>query len=93
MTFDTLKFVERRKAAGVPEAHARAEAEALTEAFAQALEALEASIATKADMLRLETKLDKLDLRLSGELVLLKWMFGLLLAGVASLVLKAFFSA
>ena len=29
ITFDTLKFVEKLKAAGVPEGHAKAEAEAL----------------------------------------------------------------
>jgi hypothetical protein len=33
VTFDTLKFVERLKAAGVPEAQVKAEAEALALAF------------------------------------------------------------
>ena len=33
ITFDTLRFVERLKAAGVPEAQAKAEVEALQEAL------------------------------------------------------------
>lgn len=33
ITFDTLKFVEKLKAGGVPEAQAKAEAEALVSAF------------------------------------------------------------
>ena len=33
LTFDTLKFVERLKSAGVPEMQAKAEAEALQEAL------------------------------------------------------------
>ena len=35
--FDTLKFAERLKAAGVPEAQAKAEAEVISEALAEAL--------------------------------------------------------
>jgi hypothetical protein len=33
ITFDTLKFVERLKAAGISEAHAKAEVEALADAL------------------------------------------------------------
>jgi hypothetical protein len=33
ITFDTLRFAERLKAAGVPEAQAKAEAEALRDVF------------------------------------------------------------
>ncbi|MEW5973614.1 MAG: DUF1640 domain-containing protein [Pseudomonadota bacterium] len=36
ITFDTLKFVEKLRAAGVPEAQAKAEAEALAEALGAA---------------------------------------------------------
>lgn len=35
MTFDTLKFVETLKATGVPEAQAKAQAEALVDALGQ----------------------------------------------------------
>lgn len=97
ITFDTLKFVERLKAAGIPEGQAKAEAEALQGVFA---EALDSQLATKADILRLErrmdgfdAKLDRSEAKLSGELTLLKWMMGLILGGVVALILRAFFPA
>jgi hypothetical protein len=77
ITFDTLKFVEKLKAAGIPEAHAKAEAEALVSAFS---EAMDSRLATKSDVNRLER-----------ELLVLKWMVGLVLGGIVALVLKAFF--
>jgi hypothetical protein len=77
IAFDTLKFVEKLKAAGVNELHAKAEAEALVSAFS---EAMDSQLATKSDINRLEK-----------ELIVLKWMVGLVLGGILTLVLKAFF--
>ncbi len=77
ITFDTLKFVEKLKAAGVNESHAKAEAEALVPAFS---EAMDSQLATKTDINRLEK-----------ELIVLKWMVGLVLGGILTLVLKTFF--
>ena len=77
VTFDTLKFVEKLRTAGVPEAQAKAEAEALVSVFA---EAIDHQLATKADIARLER-----------ELFVIKWMMGMLLGGVTALVLKTFF--
>jgi hypothetical protein len=77
IAFDTLKFVEKLTAAGVPEAQAKAEAEALVSAFA---EAMDSQLATKSDINRLER-----------ELLVLKWMVGLVLGGIVALILKAFF--
>jgi len=68
ITFDTLKFVERLKSAGVSEEQAKAEVEALTEALTETIAVRE--LATKFD---LET--------LKADLV--KWMAGLLLAQAA----------
>jgi len=79
ITFDTLKFVEKLKAAGVPEAQAKAEAEALVFAFS---EAMDSQLATKSDINRVER-----------ELLVLKWMMGLVLGGIVALILKAFFPA
>lgn len=89
ITFDTLKFARRLKEAGVPDKQAEAEAEALAEVFKANLE----DLATKGDLKELASKRDlrEVELRLDSELRLLKWMLGLLLAGVLSLVLKAFF--
>lgn len=77
ITFDTLKFVEKLKSAGVPEAQAKAEAEALVSAFS---EAMDAQIATKADIHRIEK-----------ELAVLKWMSGIVMGGILALILKTFF--
>ncbi|MDD5579514.1 MAG: hypothetical protein PHY16_09575 [Methylobacter sp.] len=38
ITFDTLKFVERLKAGGVPEEQAKAKAETLVTAFSEAMD-------------------------------------------------------
>lgn len=84
ITFDTLKFVERLRAAGVPDGQAKAEAEALAEALSESAANM---LATKQDINRIEMKLAGHD----GEFKLIKWMIGLLLAGVMSLILKAFF--
>lgn len=77
ITFDTLKFVERLKAAGVPEGLAKAEAEALAGAFS---EALETQLSTKADIARIER-----------ELLVVKWTAGATFGGVIALILKTFF--
>ncbi len=53
------------------------------------------ALATKEDskngLKDLETKLDTRFEKLMGEMVLFKWMLRILIAGVISLVLKAFF--
>ena len=107
VTFDTLKFANQLKTAGVPAGHAEAEAKALSEIFETNL----SELATKEDLhheigglrhemkeleLRIDTRFGQIDTRFEkvhGEMLLLKWMLGLLIAGVASLVLKAFFGA
>jgi len=76
ITFDTLKFVEKLRAAGVNELHAKAEAEALVSAF---FEAMDSQLTTKSDINRLER-----------ELLVLKWMVALVLGGILTLLLKAF---
>lgn len=77
ITFDTLKFVEKLKAGGVPDAQAKAEAEALVSAFS---EAMDSQLATKNDINRIER-----------ELVVLKWMTGIVMGGILALIMKAFF--
>lgn len=68
ITFDTLKFVERLKAAGVPEEQAKAEVEALSEALSETIAVRE--LATKTDLEAMKSDL-------------IKWMAGLLLAQAA----------
>ena len=76
ITFDTLELVDKLKAAGIPPE----QAEAVVRVIADS-------------QVRLVTK-DDLEMALSPlktDLAVLKWMIGMLLAGVMSLVLKAFF--
>jgi len=85
ITFDTHKFVRKLEEAGFDPRQAEAVADAFREAQG------EAELATKRDIERLEAKLDTRFERQDGELRLNRWMLGLMLAGVVSLILKAFF--
>ncbi|MDP2831713.1 MAG: DUF1640 domain-containing protein [Pseudomonadota bacterium] len=78
ITFDILKFVERLEKAGVP----REQAAAMSEAFGAARS--DAQPVTK----------DYLDARIapvSAELLIIKWMLGVVVAGISALILKTFF--
>ena len=55
-TFDTLAYAERLKAAGIDHAHATAHAEALRAAFHE-------GVATKADIARLEARIERAETR------------------------------
>ncbi|MCF7999857.1 MAG: CCDC90 family protein [Methylovulum sp.] len=85
ITFDTHKFIRTLKDAGVSEVQAEAFYEAFKEAQA------ESDLATKRDIVDLRRDIDVRFERVDGELKLNRWMLGVLLAGVISLVLKAFF--
>jgi len=85
ITFDTHKFIRTLEQAGFDPK----QAEAVADAFKAAQG--EAEIATKRDIERLEAKLDTRFERIDGESRLNRWMLGLMLAGVVSLILKAFF--
>ena len=56
ITFDTLKFSDSLKAAGVPDKQAEAEARALAEAFSSS----SADVATKSDVREVRTEIDLL---------------------------------
>jgi len=80
VTFDTLKYAEALKTAGVPDAQAKAQAEALADALRQGGQ----DLATKADVA--ELKADIAELRITtadiAELKadLIKWNVGALIA-------------
>jgi hypothetical protein len=86
ITFDTLKFVERLKAAGVPESQAIAEAEALQEALGAA------EVATKRDIERVEGQLREMKAEINGKLTLVQWMLALVVAAEAVPLLGKLFS-
>ena len=76
ITFDTLELVDKLKSAGI----SQEQAEAVVRVIAQAQNRL----VTKDD---LEISL----VSLKTDMAVTKWMLGILLAGVLSLVLKSFF--
>lgn len=76
VTFDTLELTESLKKAGIP---------------AEQAEAVVRAIAKAQDSLVTKTDLDTALAPLRTDLAVLKWMMGVLLAGVISLVLKSFF--
>lgn len=78
VTFDTHKLVKQLEVAGFK----TEQAEAVVDAVSHAQDAAE--IVSKKDL-----QIELAPLR--ADLTLLKWMMGILIAGVASLVLKAFF--
>ena len=80
IAFDTHAFVKRLEKSGFKEE----QAEALSEAIKDVNEAHLEELATKRD-------LKELRLEFNGQFTLLKWMMGFILAGIVSLVLKAFF--
>jgi len=77
ITFDTLAYAKRLKGVGFTEEQAEAQAEAQKEMLS---EVLDTTLATKSDINRLEK-----------QIIVLKWMMGLMLTGVVSLIMKAFF--
>jgi hypothetical protein len=88
ITFDTLHLVDKLKLAGIPQE----QAEAVIRVIAQAQDQL----VTKDD---LKSALDdvinpiKIDLAiLKTDSLAIKWMMGILIAGVMSIVIKTFFS-
>ena len=85
ITFDTLAYVKKLKAAGVPEKQAEVQAETFAEI-------IEDRIATKHDILLLKQDLKELELSMKQELKLgladtkaeiIKWVAGMLVAQAA----------
>ena len=85
ITFDTLKFANKLKSAGVPDKQAEAEAEAISEV-------LEVNLKDLVTKEYLDVKFQQELAPIRTDLAVLKWMMGILVAGVMSIVIKTFFS-
>lgn len=84
ITFDTFKFVDRLEKAGMSREQAAAIVEAQKEAFS---EALDTTLATKADVLAVKTDVALLDAKVDK----LSWMMGILIALAVANFAKQFF--
>ncbi|MBV5299645.1 MAG: DUF1640 domain-containing protein [Rhodoferax sp.] len=80
ITFDTLQLVEQLRSAGIPQE----QAEAVVRVIAKSQDSL-------VTQHYLDHKLESSLAPLRTDLAVLKWMMGLAMAGVMSLVLKSFF--
>ncbi len=83
ITFDTQEAVIKLKAVGVSQEHA--------DAFVRAIVDSQDSLVTK-DILEIALSPIKTDLAiLKADSVTLKWMMGVIIAGVLSIIVKTFF--
>ena len=86
VTFDTLKFVETLKNAGVPDNQAKAQAEAMKDV-------LSSEVATKNDLKESELKIEARFNKIEGDISLLKWMLGFNLATSMAILFKLFLNS
>jgi hypothetical protein len=84
ITFDTHKIITQLKKAGIPEA----QAEAITSAFQDVTS--DAEVASKRDIADVRRDIRESELRLGGEINLLKWMMTFLLGGMVAMLFKLF---
>ena len=85
ITFDTHKFVRKLQEAGFNEK----QAEGLTEAMRAAID--ESELATRRDLKEMELRLDTRFEALKGDMSLIKWMMGALIALAVANFSKQFF--
>lgn len=90
--FDTLQYAKRLKEAGVSEKQAEVQAEALREIEQSRLDELVTKEYLNGLLKSLEASVDIKLANIAGEIKLLKWMLGIVIAGIASLILKTFFA-
>ena len=79
-TFDALGYFEKLKAAGMPEAQAKVQIEALQDVVRVRDEGLRAELATKGDIQDVRREIQ------SVKFEILKWMIGILIAQTALIV-------
>ena len=94
MTFDTLDYAQQLAKAGVPEVQAQQQSKLLADVLSKSvalpseLEAVERNVLTKIDSaeMKIEGRLNTL----IGEINLVKWMLGTLIALNVAVMLKLF---
>ncbi len=87
ITFDTLKFANTLKEAGVPDKQAEAQARAQRDSLA---EALDTTLSTKSDIVNLENRISILDAKVDAKFALLQWMIWFNLAVTMAVLWKVF---
>ena len=90
-TFDTLKYANTLKAAGVPDKQAEAQAAVLADALAVNLKDLvtKDDLKQAIDLLRADMNAKFADM--NGQFKLLHWMGGVLMAGCVAVLVRLLF--
>lgn len=95
--FDTIKFLEKLISAGIPSKQAKAQIEIFSEAMqvntidlASKRDLREVEVRLEARIDKLESKLEKVEIELSGQITLLRWMMSFVLAGITTVLVKLF---
>ncbi len=81
--FDTLAYTRRLTQAGVEARHAEALTDALRVAFNE-------GVATKADIARLEARMDAQDSKLDAHMRAMQWVLGLMAALLVMMAARLF---
>jgi len=103
VAFNTYEFIKSLTDAGIEEQQAAAISAGILRAHETAdlatkgdLRKLQAQMEVKID--KMDAKIDKMELRIDrklaemrGESILVRWMLGLIMAGIAGLIIKTFF--
>lgn len=87
LTFDTLELVDKLKTAGMEQQQAEAVVRVIVQSHESTVSIQSLDNRLKETELRIDARFERVD----GELKLSRWMLGVLLAGVMSLILKTFF--
>ena len=88
ITFDTLKFVKQLEASGIPPVQAEAFVNAQRDILS---EALDTSLATRADMLAVKADIERMDAKFDAKFDKLQWMLGIVIAIAITNFAKQFF--
>lgn len=89
-TFDTLKFANTLKSAGVPDKQAEAQAEAFSEVIQLNLKELVTKDDLRRDLAELKADLKHDIAELRGEMKLMRWMLGAVIGLLVSIVVRLF---
>ncbi len=103
INFDRLNHVETLKNSGVSEAQARAHDNALDDAFKDSVATKQELMLFKSELkhdiqsleMRIKDEFSKIKddfSNIKAEIAVLKWMMGVMSAGIIALVVKAFFA-
>ncbi len=93
VAFDTLKFVRRLQAAGVPEEQAEAQAEVMAEAFLHNLDSLVTKDYLDARLAEQNARTDQRFARLESRVNLHSWMLGAIMAATVIPALYSLFNS